>query len=219
MNVLVVCAKRYNGHELWVTLGVLQSRGHTSEVVSTQTLISDEVTGQANTIKRTLDDVATLEGFDALVFVSGNMQDTEAHWKHPRTLAYVHEAIERNLPIAAICCSVPIVKEAVKGKRVSFFPLVRSREILRNAGAILQTVTISVDGKLVTAEHQMATQVWVEEFCNVLDGTESSLHLVDSGYKPKGRERKAIPELEHLRQIVRKTGRTDIDDTKPSKGT
>jgi putative intracellular protease/amidase len=210
VKVLVVAARRYNGHELWTSLGVLQLRGHEFEVVSTSKVIMDEVTFVKNRIDKTIDDVPDLAGFDALMFISGNMQDTEMYWKDKRTLKYVHEAVERNLPIAAICCSVPTIREAAKDKRVSFFPLIRSRDLLIRAGAIPQTVAFTVDGNLVTAEHQMATQMWTEEFCNVLEGKPPELSLRDSGFVPKGNERKPMPELEYLKDVVRNSGRTNV---------
>lgn len=210
MNVLVVVARQYNGHELWTALGTMQERGHTFEVISTETLIEDEVTHQRNTIKRTLADVPDLGGFDALMFVSGNMKDTEAYWRDARTQAYVTEAKQRDIPIAAICCSVPTIRKAAEGKQVSFFPLVRSRVLLEDAGAICRTVALTVDGKLVTAEHQMATQMWAEAFCDVLEGRTPEVTLQDSGYVPLGRPRKMDPDLARLREIVRKTGKKEF---------
>jgi len=212
MNVLVVVAKQYNGHELWVSLGILQQRGHTFEVISSQKELMDEVTYQRNLLEKTLDDVKTLDGFDALVFISGNMQDTEAYWQDSRTLAYVDEAVEKDLPIAAICCSVPTIRKAAKGKKVSYFPLIRSADLLRDAGAILQTLSITVDGNLVTAEHQMATQVWIESFCDVLEGKKPKLDLVESGYEPTGNERKPIPQLEYIKRVTAKTGKVGFDE-------
>lgn len=212
MKVLIVVAHRYNGHELWTTLGVIQERGHTFEVISTSLAISDEVTGQPNVIKRTLDDVPTLEDFEALMFVSGNMADTEAYWRDKRTQSYVKQAMERDLPIAAICCSVPTIRTAARDKKVSFFPLIRSREMLVQAGAIPQTVAVTADGKLVTAEHQMATQMWIEAFCDVLEGREPTITLRDSGFVPRGLERKPIPQLERIKEIREKTGRRGFDE-------
>lgn len=212
MNVLVVVAKQYNGHELWTTLGVMQERGHTFEVISTVLTIVDEVTFQANTIERTLDDVPNLSGFDALVFISGNMADTEAYWTDTRTLAYVDEAFERDIPIAAICCSVPTIRAAAKGKKVSFFPLIRSKQLLERAGAICQNVSISADINLVTAEHQMSSQVWAETFCNVMEGKDPDLHLEETDFMPLGRERKPIPGVERFKDIVRRTGKTRVDE-------
>jgi putative intracellular protease/amidase len=200
MRVLVVVAQRYNGHELWTALGVLQEEGIDFDVVSTSTIIADEITREPNTINRTLDDVESLEGFDGLMFVSGNMQDTESYWTDHRTLTLVEEAKIKDLPLAAICCSVPTVRNATKGKRVSFYPLVRSRLLLEEAGALTQSVSISVDGNLVTAEHQMATQVWAESFAKVIKQEPAEIDLRDSGYVPKGKsERRLHPRLEKLR--------------------
>ena len=203
MRVLVVVARRYNGHELWTALGVMQEHGLEFDVVSTDYLIEDEVTFQANRIQLTLDDVdpEKVRQYDGLMFVSGNMKDTELYWKHPTTQEYVREAFEAKIPIAAICCSVPTIRNAAKGKRVSFFPLVRSRVLLQDAGAILQSVSISVDGNLVTAEHQMSSQRWAEFFCQVLDGEDVDTRLVDSGFVPKGRsQRRLPPEVEYMRR-------------------
>ena len=201
-HVLVVCARRYNGHELWTALGVMQSRGHTFEVVSTETTIRDELTLKPNTIKRVVYDVDSVNDFDAIMIVSGNMKDTEAYWDDKHVLGLIAATVELDHPVAAICCSVPTVRYAAAGKRVSFYPLVRSRERLANAGAILQTVAFSVDGKLVTAEHQMASEMWAEEFCNVLEGKPQAIVLQDSGFVPQGKPRRIPPHLQKIMDIA-----------------
>lgn len=202
-HILVVCARRYNGHELWTALGVIRERGHTFELISTDYIIQDEITMRPNKIKRIIDEVdpdEILEGkFDAFMIVSGNMADTEAYWKHDRVLKYISTANANGLPIAAICCSVPTVRQVAKDKQVSFFPLVRSRKLLTEAGAILRTVALTRDQNLVTAEHQMASQMWAEEFCNLIEGKPTQYDLQDSGYVPKGRERMPIPVVEEIR--------------------
>ncbi len=222
MKTLVVVARRYNGHELWTALGVMQEAGHEFEVISTSTRIQDEVTGQQNIIERTIDEVEPQElgDFDGLMFVSGNMKDTELYWNHPRTLRYVEIAKQLNMPIAAICCSVPTIRGAADGKRVSFFPLIRSADLLKRAGAILETVSITVDGNLVTAEHQMSSQVWAEMFSQVLNGEEADPGLIDSGFKPQGKTYRRLPDIiersvytdveyERLKQLDRDKNATD----------
>jgi putative intracellular protease/amidase len=202
VRVLVICAKQYNGHELWTALGIMQNRGISFEVVSTELLIKDEITFQPNVIKRTVDDLVEdeMSTFDGIMIVSGNMKDTEAYWRDQRVLHQIKKAEAFDKPIAAICCSVPTIREVAKGKRVSFFPLLRSRALLEDAGAVLTTVAVSVDGKLCTAEHQMATQLWATAFANILEGKPHGLTLVDSGFTPKGRERKPIKEIEALKR-------------------
>ncbi len=202
MKVLIVVARRYNGHELWTTLGILNEAGIEFEVISTDTLIKDEVTFQQNIIERTINEVdpEEMDKFDGLLVISGNMSDTEAYWDHPRVLQYVREIDTQNKPIGAICCSVPTIREATKGKKVSYYPLIRSKERLVLAGAIPQTLSVTVDANLVTAEHQMQTQMWAEEYVRMLKGEKSELKLVDSGFEPTGRtERSLHPRLERLR--------------------
>lgn len=204
-HILVVCARRYNGHELWTALGIIQARGHTFDLVSTDYIIQDEITMQPNRIERIISEVTYGDrGHDAFMIVSGNMADTEAYWRHPEVLKFIEDANKLNHPIAAICCSVPTIRETAKEKRVSFFPLLRSRELLKNAGAILTTVALTRDKNLVTAEHQMASEMWAEEFCNLMEGKPTQYNLIDSGFVPMGNERKPIPAVENIKNKGRK---------------
>jgi putative intracellular protease/amidase len=202
VKVLIVVARQYNGHELWTTLGILQEADIGFEVISTQTDIVDEVTGQPNTIERTIDDfsVEEIADFDGLAIVSGNMADTELYWDHEKVLSFVDEARRLDLVIAAICCSVPTIRNAAIGKKVSFYPLIRSRARLEDAGAIPSNITITVSTRLVTAEHQMATQGWAEALVKVLKGEDVDLGLQESGFTPTGRTERSLPPiLERIR--------------------
>lgn len=205
-RVLVICAKRYNGHELWVTLGVLRNRGHKFDVVSQDKIIRDELTLRPNTIDRTVWEVSPSEisEYDGIMVVSGNMSDTEAYWDDDHVQKLLRESKQQDLAIAAICCSVPTLSCVVEDTKVSFYPLVRSRERLNRAGAVLQTVAMTRDGKTVTAEHQMATEVWVEEFCNVLEGKPQEHFFHDSKFVPRGKERKPIEAIERIKEYQRR---------------
>jgi putative intracellular protease/amidase len=212
-RVLVICAKRYNGHELWTLLGVLQRRGHTFEVVSQETLIRDELTLRPNTIARRVYEVSPLEAvsahsssFDGVVVVSGNMSDTEAYWTDPHVQALLRAFQGEDKITSAICCSVPTLAPIAQGKRVSFFPLVRSRQRLEEYGAVLQTVSLTVDGKMATAENQMLSEMWAEEIANMLEGLPPIYNLVESGYTPKGHERKMSPEVRQMIDRARAKG-------------
>jgi hypothetical protein len=153
-------------------------------------------------------DVGTLEltdRFDGMMVVSGNMQDTERYWTDDHVLALVNKIEELGRPLAAICCSVPTVRFAAKGKKVSFFPLVRSKKLLRDAGAILNPVSVTADQNLVTAEHQMGSQRWANVFCNLLDGKEPNVGLVQSNFPDPSRERRPVEALERLKRPSERT--------------
>lgn len=210
MNVLVITPRRYNKRELWMSLGILQNRGHVSKVASTAYSIEDEATGQRSTIKLLVSDIKAIDEYDALMVVSGNPQDTEAYWSMPEVQRIVKQFRESDKPIAAICYSVPTIRQAAQGKKVSCFPLLTAVRALEAAGAILSPVSMSVDGSLVTAENEMFCEMWAETFCDILEGKEPSILLRDSGFVAGVRERKPMPELEHLRSVVRSTGKTHI---------
>lgn len=197
-NVLVICAKRYNGHELWTLLGTLQERGHTFEVVSQETLIRDELTLQPNTLERTVYQVTSDETpqFDGVSVVSGNMKDTEAYWSDKHVIDLLTSFRQKDKVISAICCSVPTLAPICNGVKVSYFPLVRARHRLIHYGAVLQPVSLTVDQGVVTAENQMMTWMWGTEICNLLEGLPQQYVLHDSGYVPKGRPRRLPPEIE-----------------------
>lgn len=198
-RALVICAQRYNGHELWTLLGILQQKGVTFEVVSTETLIKDEMTLRPNVTARRVYDVSptALKEFDAVCVVSGNMADTEAYWKDKHVISLLQEARVQDKVIAAICCSVPTLGPVVRGVKVSYFPLVRSRHHLEKFGAALQPVSLSVDKRTVTAENQMITQMWAEEIVNLLENPNAAplYSFGDSGFVPKGSERKMPKEV------------------------
>ncbi len=194
-HVLVICAKRYNGHELWTLLGVLLEREHTFEVVSQEVLIRDELTLRPNTIERVVYDVGwdEVNNFNAVCIVSGNMEDTESYWTDEDVIGLLRQFRAQDAVIAAICCSVPTLAPICEGVKVSPFPLIRAKHRLRDFGAILQKVSLVVDGRTITAENQMLTQMWAEEICNVLEGKPIQYEMHDSGFEPKGSERRMDP--------------------------
>lgn len=197
-KLLVACAKRYNGHELWTLLGVLRERGHTFEVVSQEHLIRDELTLRPNTVERTLYEVPSTDAqkFDAFCVVSGNMSDTEAYWTDPKMEEILHAFKEQGRTLAAICCSVPTLAPVAKGIKVSYFPLVRSRQRLERFGAILESTSLTVDQNTVTAENQMITEMWGHEICNLLEGKSPQYHFTPTGFMPKGRPRRLPKEIQ-----------------------
>ena len=194
-KALVICAKRYNGHELWTLLGVLQKRGHEFEVVSQETLIRDELTLRPNTIKRTVYEVVSVEGFDAVCVVSGNMEDTEAYWDD----TYVEDLLKAfnntEKVVAAICCSVPTLGPIAEGVKISYYPLVRCRHHLQYYKADLQNTSLTIDGRFITAENQMISEMWADEICNMLEGKPVQNVMTDSGFTPKGFERMMMPDV------------------------
>jgi len=209
VKALVCTAKRYNGHEFWTTLGVLQKNEIAFTVLSQDEIIFDEITGKRVRAHGVLSafDPLNLKRYNALIFISGNMKDTESYWNDPNALSLVDKAKELDLVIAAICCSVPTIRNAAKGKKVAHFPLMRATDLLTRAGAIPTYLSLEIDRKLITAENQMVTQLWAECIVSVIKGQGVSLKLTPIGdlTLKLGRSRKPNPELVRLQRTWEKS--------------
>jgi putative intracellular protease/amidase len=198
-KVLVICSRQFNGHELKNLLTGIRRGGHQYTLASTDYVLEDEVTHNMIRCRLLVQD-ATDEGFDALAFSSGDMRDSEGYWTNPHCERLVKAFNDNGRPIAAICITVPAIRWAVSGKTITCFPLVRSKDLLRQAGATLSPLSLCRDQNIVTAEHQMASQMWAEEFVALIDGKPKLYNLIDSGYSPPGIPRKPIPVVEDIRR-------------------
>jgi putative intracellular protease/amidase len=202
MRVLIVVARHYNGNELGNITTTLRERGHTYSIASTAHVIIDEVTGDMFRIKRLIGEPDP-DRYDGLIHSSGDMADCEAYWTNTIVLNTVDAFEVKSKPIAAVCISVPAIRFAAAGKRVSFFPLIRSRDLLMQAGAICTPVALTRDQNLVTAEHQMASEMMAIEYCNLLEGKPPQYNFTDSGYVPQGRPRRDPQALANIKEKLR----------------
>lgn len=173
MKALIIVSEFYNGHELFVTLHELLEAKYKWTILSSKEIIEDEVTHKLFKIDGTyFDTKVDVKEYDLLFVVSGALKPTKAHWTNPIVQDIVKRFFEADKVIAGICCSSPTVRVAANGKRVARFPLVAADELLKDAGAILTGKSVEVDGKLITAEHQMASQIWADAAIRVTNGEE-----------------------------------------------
>ena len=192
MRALFIVAKRYNGHELFLSLKVLDSLGvEFTTATHDDIAMVDEISGKgflADYVVQECDPEKCSDQYDALVIVSGNLKDTMRFWTCESTRNLVKRFHAKGKVVAAICCSVPALRDIVSGKKVSFFPLSKSKDILRTSGAIFCPGSRAVDGNIVTAENQMVTQEWAEDIVKVMRGEIVVLDLPVT-FEPGGRAR------------------------------
>lgn len=207
-NLLVVVSRRYNYAEFWYTLKVFKKRGHNFDVVSSELVIRQENRkGHSNKLDRTIDDVRTMDGFDGLVVISGNPEDTEIFWYHKGCKALVQESRDKHLVIAALCSAVPTIRYAARGKLVSVYPLFKSIELLEMSGAIVNQASLSTDDNIVTAENEQMTTMWATNICDVLEGKPPTYTLYPSGFKRKIITFGNDPDLNRIKDVMKRTGK------------
>jgi putative intracellular protease/amidase len=199
VKVLVVCPPIYNGDELWPALRVLVERGIDFDLASLTPIIREEGTLKKNRPNLKVDDLVYDSQYKGMMLTSGPMKWTEIYWTHKSIIDAVQKANERGDALAAICGAVGSLWAAVEGKKVSYYPLIRVRQHLERHGAILSPLGMTRDNNLVTGEHQAVSEIWAEEFCNLLEGLPPQYILHDSGFVPMGGERKPIPAIEAIK--------------------
>jgi putative intracellular protease/amidase len=166
--ILIICDRRYNALQFWNSLRILKRRGHAFEVVSSSLQIMPEDNSQhVSQIRNTIHTVDPSQ-FAALMFISGHPKDTRSYWRDSTVSRIVQEF--KGKPAAAICAAVPSIRYLCKGHEVTCYPSQDVRDMLVVAGATLVDVTVCVDGPIVTAENEQATDTWVNAFADVLEG-------------------------------------------------
>lgn len=202
LKVLICVSKRYNSCEFWITLGYLQKQKIEYHILSQDLTISNESGQQRFKVQGLVKDypIEDLKNYAALIFISGNPQDTEIYWHDPHVEALVAMAIKLDIVIAAICAAVPAIRLAVRNKNVAHFPLQRATELLRVAGANITFKSFEVDGKIITAENAFVTLKWVQAIADVLRGLTAKVPTRSVGdiTLRDRRNRKPNPEIARL---------------------
>lgn len=180
MKALVISPQRFNANELRPLMRVLRDRG--IEFVVGVTGVTHDEDGRCLLWNELNKDEAfelrpphgwlaqmdiKAEDFDGIIISSGDPSQTTANWHNSKLLDLVRDFHDQGKPVAAICVSVPVIREAARGRYVSYFPLEASRKLLNQS--IRSSKHFIRDGDIVTAEHQMATVDWVSSFADALE--------------------------------------------------
>jgi len=170
----------------------------------------DEKYHEANTIEHLISDIKSFDGYDGLVIVSGDPKDTSDFWYNEDLLNLVAQAREKDAVIGAICAAVPAIRKVSKGVKVSAFPLKKALELLEEEGAVVTGVSLTTDKRTVTGEFEVVTAMWAENICDLLEGRKPTNILQKSEFKRKLGERRPMPEMVHIQEIIDRTGKDEI---------
>jgi putative intracellular protease/amidase len=202
-HVLVICARRYNPHELYTVIDVLDARGYSPSIVSTDSVIQDMYTGEPFRATYSLETAGQYHTVSSgIIFVEGELKDTQVLWTDKTVLEVVASFNQGRRPIAAIGTAVPCIRLVSCYKQVSFFPLnLEMKDLLTKAGADPSGKTVTRDDNIVTGEHHQAARLVADEFCNLLDGAPWELVTHNSEFKPDGRKPRPVDLIDKIRRI------------------
>lgn len=201
-KALVLTTPEYNRVELFGTMQVLKARGFEFELTSSRKIIKDEDTETYHSVERLITDITLEEAlqFDCFIVTSGAPNQCKPFWTNSHVQRLVKGFFDSNKPLGGICMAAPTVASVARGKKVSTFPIIEARQFFTDRGATVQTLTLSIDPPLVTCENQWGTEMWVTSICDLVEGKEPQIKLVDSKFNPVGRPRKPIQALEDIKR-------------------
>ena len=153
-RIMILATDGFEQSELMKPKANLEANGFETVVVS---LESGEIKGwdqkdwgESVKVDKTVDEVDSIDGFDALLLPGGQM-NPDILRMNERAIALVRDFEIQGKPIAAICHAPWLLAEAdiVEGRTVTSWPSIRTD--LANAGANVVDEEVVVDGNLITS--------------------------------------------------------------------
>ena len=155
-HVLILATNGFEQSELMEPKANLEKVGFGTDVVSLENGEikgwKDKDWGDSVTVDKTVDEIDSCEGYDALLLPGGQM-NPDILRMNERAVAIVKMFDQAGKPIAAICHAPWMLVEAdiVKGKTVTAWPSIRTD--LKNAGANVVDQEAAIDGNLITSRN------------------------------------------------------------------
>ena len=155
-HVLILATNGFEQSELTKPKANLEKAGIETTVVS---LESGEIKGwdtddwgDSVKVDKTLDEVSSCEGYDALLLPGGQI-NPDLLRVEDRAVALVKDFAKAGKPIAAICHAPWLLIEAdiVQGKTATCYTSIRTD--LKNAGANVVDQEVAIDGNLITSRN------------------------------------------------------------------
>ncbi len=155
-TVAILATHGFERSELEEPMQALKRAGATVHVVSPE---AGEIRswekdhwGDAFTVDRTIDDVESLDAYDALVLPGGQI-NPDLLRVNQRAVAFVRGMVEKDRVVAAICHGPWLLAEAgiLPGRTVTAYPSIRTD--LKNAGARVVDEEVVEDGRLITSRN------------------------------------------------------------------
>ena len=155
-RVMILATDGFEQSELEKPKANLEKAGIETEVVSLENGMirgwKDKDWGDAIKVDKTVDQVSSCEGYDALLLPGGQM-NPDILRMNEKAVGIVEMFGKAGKPIAAICHAPWLLAEAglIDGKTVTGWPSIRTD--LKNAGAKVVDEEAAVDGNLITSRN------------------------------------------------------------------
>ncbi len=167
---VVIAFREFRDEEYFIPKQILESAGAEVKTVSTSMGEAIGKLGGEAGVDLLIGDLKPVD-YDAVLFIGGpgaaNFIDNETCHRISR------ETVENNKVLGAICIAPAILAKAgvLNNKKATVWSSVLDKsavKILKNSGAVYQSDSVVVDGKLVTADGPSAVKEFAEAIINLL---------------------------------------------------
>lgn len=164
--LLIIAHKDFRDEELLETKNIIEGSGAVVTIGSTSTTPARGMFGAFVVPNITLDKVI-VDNYDAIVFVGGI--GSEVYFKNPTAHFIAREAFEKKKTLAAICIAPCILAHAgvLRGKRATVWNG-KYIAVLRNNGVEYTDESVTIDGKIITANGPNAAKEFGEAIVKAL---------------------------------------------------
>lgn len=156
--LIIIAQEGYQDKEYEGTRKGLEAGGYSIVVASSQPGPCTGKLGGTETAEMSMKDV-DLSQFGCVAFIGG--PGAAVYAKHPDALRIAHEAVERDMPLGAICIAPVILANAgvLRWKKATVWNEDgQQRDVLEDAGATFTGEDVTVDGKIVTGNGPAAAE-------------------------------------------------------------
>ena len=165
-NVLMIIApERFRDEEIFETQAELRQAGHQTVIASTRIGACCGSRGGEVVAVMTLEQV-NCAGYDAFVFVGGG--GSKVLWSNRAAWQIAQEADQRGKVLAAICLAPVILAHAgvLAGKQATVAGT--EAKTIEDHGAHYTGSSVTVDGRLVTANGPKSSRLFGRQICGLL---------------------------------------------------
>jgi len=167
---MITAFREFRDEEYFIPRQTLESAG--AEITTVSTLLGKAIgkLGGEAEVNLLLENLKVAD-YDAILFIGGPgahkyIDDETCH-------QIARETVEADKVLGAICIAPGILAKAgvLEGKKATVWSSVMDKsavKILKNSGAIFQSESVVVDGKIVTASGPVAAKEFAETIINLL---------------------------------------------------
>jgi len=163
MKILIAIApEKFRDEELAEPIVALEKAGITFDIASTRRGVCTGMLGARKTATLTFEEVDP-EQYNGLIIIGGS--GSQVHLWNDEMLIHLAKFFQKSGKVTAAICLAPVIlarAKILKGKKATYFESAASDFEMKKAGAVIVKAPVVTDGRIITANGQLASKEFGE---------------------------------------------------------